>query len=99
PDRIPIHTMRMIEEESLLDDVRQQGFATRGNNHFTRNPGKTSSIAVPIFEHGRVAGALTLAFFSSAIRMDEAVKQFAESLRNTGLAITTELGPSAAAAE
>jgi IclR family mhp operon transcriptional activator len=99
PDRIPIHTMRMIEEESLLDEVRRQGYATRGNNHFTRNPGKTSSIAVPIFEHGRVAGALTLAFFSSAIRMTDAVKQFAEPLRETGFAITTELVPQVAAAE
>lgn len=99
PDRIPVHTMRMIEEESLLEDIRRQGYATRGNNHFTRNPGKTSSIAVPIFEHGRVAGALTLAFFSSAIRMTDAVAQFVEPLRETGFMITTELAPNIAAAE
>lgn len=98
PDRVPIHTMRLIEEESLLEDVRRLGYATRGNNHFTRNPGKTSSIAVPIFQHGRVAGALTLAFFSSAVRMDEAVRQFAGPLLETCLAITTEFTKGRAAA-
>ncbi|MGF7150388.1 IclR family mhp operon transcriptional activator [Sphingomonas zeicaulis] len=99
PDRVPVHTLRLIEEETLLEDVRRQGYATRGNNHFTRNPGKTSSIAVPIFEHGRVAATLTLAFFSSAVRMDDAIKQFVEPLRETGLAITAELAPQIAAAE
>jgi IclR family transcriptional regulator, mhp operon transcriptional activator len=99
PERVPIHTLRMIEEEGLLETIRHQGFATRGNNHFTRNPGKTSSIAVPIFEHGHVAGAMTLAFFSSAMRMDHAIAQFADPLREVALSISAELGPKMEAAE
>lgn len=99
PDRIPRHVLKMIEEEALLEAIRYQGFASRGNNHFTRNPGKTSSIAVPVFEHGRVAGALTLAFFSSAIRMEEAEKQFVQPMQEAAMAITAELAPHLAAAE
>lgn len=99
PDRVPTHTLRMIEEEKLLETIRHQGFATRGNNHFTRNPGKTSSIAVPIFENGHVAGAMTLAFFSSAMRMEQAIAQFADPLREAALSISAELGPEMQAAE
>ena len=99
PDRMPMHVLRMIEEETLMDDVRRQGFASRGNNHFTRNPGKTSSIAVPIFERGHVAGALTLAFFSSAMRMDDAIQQFVGPLKEAAAAITSELSDEVQAAE
>jgi IclR family transcriptional regulator, mhp operon transcriptional activator len=99
PERIPAHTLKMIEEEGLLEDIRHLGYATRGNNHFTRNPGKTSSIAVPIFDHGHVAGALTLAFFSSAVRMQDAIGQFLSPLQAAALAITTAQTADLAAAE
>lgn len=99
PESIPPHVMRMIEEDRLLEDIRRKGYASRGNNHFTRNPGKTSSIAVPIFEQGNVAGALTLAFFSAAIRMDQAETQFVRPLTDAAIAIAAELSNEAIAAE
>lgn len=99
PEHLPMHVLQMIEQGPMVETIRQQGYATRGNNHFTRNPGKTSSIAVPIFEDGRVAGALTLAFFSTAIRMEDAVKQFVPSMQEVAMTISADLAPELAAAE
>lgn len=70
-----------FERGRLAAEIAGQGYATRSNNRFTQNPGKTSSIAVPLFEHGHVVGALTLAFFSSATALDQAVEKFLAPLR------------------
>lgn len=86
-----LHIIKLLEDEGLAEQIRNQAYATRGNNRFTNNPGKTSSIAVPIFENDRVAGTLTLAFFSSATKMDDAVRQFVEPLKAAAAAITGEL--------
>lgn len=93
PTKVSVHIINLIESETLIEEVRSQGYATRLHNQFTRNPGKTSSIAVPIFEGDHVAGALTLAFFSTAIRMKEAVDQFAGPLKNAAASIASDLQP------
>ena len=89
------HVIKLLEEDRLADEIRTQGYSTRGNNQFTNNPGKTSSIAVPIFENGRVAGTLTLAFFSTATKMDDATRQFVEPLKQAAAAIEVDLAPAA----
>lgn len=99
PEHVPTHVIKMIEEDGLLDAIRRQGFAQRGNNQFTLNPGRTSSIAVPIFQHGRVAGTISLAFFSSSLRMEEAVAQFEQPLKEAALCISADLAPELVAAE
>jgi IclR family transcriptional regulator, mhp operon transcriptional activator len=85
------HIIDLLLHEGLAEQIRTQGYATRGNNQFTHNPGKTSSIAVPLFENGRIAGALTLAFFAAATKMDNAVAQFVEPLRSAAQAISDDL--------
>ncbi|PKP92483.1 MAG: IclR family transcriptional regulator [Alphaproteobacteria bacterium HGW-Alphaproteobacteria-16] len=85
------HIINLLEHEGLAEQIREQGYATRGNNQFTHNPGKTSSIAVPLFEEGRIAGALTLAFFAAATKMDNAVQQFVEPLMSAARAISDDL--------
>lgn len=91
PDQSLVHIIYLFENGGLAEQIRQEGFAARGNNLFTQNPGKTSSIAVPIVTDDGVAGALTLAFFSVAIRMDEAVTRFAEPLKDAAAAIADDL--------
>lgn len=91
PERIPVHILHQIEHDDLLATVREQGFASRGNNHFTRNPGKTSSISVPIYEQGHVVGALTLGFFSTAVRMTDAIDQFVAPLKHAASGICVDL--------
>ena len=98
PDRVPVHILHQIEHDNLVTTVREQGYASRGNNHFTRNPGKTSSIGVPIFEKGLVVGALTLSFFSSAIRMVDAIEKFVGPLKDAARDISADLQGSPAIA-
>jgi len=91
PDTITNHVIELFEKGALAEEVRARGHATRAFNTFTRNPGKTSSLAVPVIEHGQPIGTLTLAFFASAIRMEEAVDQFLAPLRATAAAIAADL--------
>lgn len=89
PDWINILTD--IEETNLLEEIRDSGFASRSFNRFTRNPGKTSSIASPVFEHERPAGAISLAYFASAMGPEDAIRQFVPLLRASAAVISAEL--------
>lgn len=92
------HTLSLFTSGILLDEIRATGYAARGRNRFTSTPGKTSSIAAPLFEHGVVCGALTLVFFASAMKMDEAIRRYAEDVVSTARHISEELGGAAARA-
>ncbi len=85
------HIIQLLENETMVGDILREGYASRGNNLFTRNPGKTSSIAVPVHDKGTVTGALTLAYFSIATRMQDAVAKFVGPLQDCASAITHDL--------
>ncbi len=85
------HMLQLAREGGLVETVRRSGYAARGFNRFTQNPGKTSSIAVPLFQDGQIAGALTTAFFASAIDMRDAIKQLFPKLQACATAITNDL--------
>lgn len=91
PKRVNLHMIELFETGSLAKEIRRDGYATRGHNRFTRNPGQTSSIAVPIGGNDAIAGMLTLAFFSSAMKMGDAVQRFVEPLRETAAAVAGDL--------
>ena len=67
--------------------IQEDGYATYERNPHTPNPGKTSSISVPIFDKDYLAGALTMAFFASAMPVAEAVKRHLADLKATAAAI------------
>ena len=81
----------LTSNERMLDDIRARGFATQARNAYTATPGKTSSIAVPLFQNNKVAGALALIFFASAVSMAEAEGRFVAALQETARAISAEL--------
>lgn len=85
------YMLQMVREGGLIETIRSAGYAARGFNRYTQNPGKTSSIAVPVFEHGQIVGALTVAFFASAIELNSAIKTFAPGLQACAAAITRDL--------
>jgi IclR family mhp operon transcriptional activator len=87
PDKANRHSIKLFECEGLAEQIVSEGHATRAYNVFTRNPGKTSSIAVPIIAHGRVEGTITLAFFSTAITMSDAVAQCLQPMKAAAAAI------------
>jgi len=98
PNTATSHVITLFEENGFAEQIRAQGYCTRGNNQFTNNPGKTSSIAVPIFDKGHIVGTLTLAFFSTSTKMDEATRQFLEPLQRAAAAITADLAGAGTAA-
>lgn len=82
----------LTSNERMLQDIRARGFATQARNAYTATPGKTSSIAVPLFQNDRVVGALALIFFASAVSMAEAEGRYVAALQDTAKAISAELG-------
>lgn len=92
------YILQMVRAGGLLESVRSAGHSARGFNRFTQNPGKTSSIAVPLFDRGHIVGALTVAFFASTTEITTAVKQFAPDLKACAAAITADLEASLASA-
>jgi len=87
PKRVNLHMIDLMEDGALVSEIRDAGYATRAHNHFTRNPGKTSSIAVPIMQGQDVVGMLTLAFFATAMKLTDAVERFVGPLHQTAAAI------------
>ncbi|HUD30184.1 MAG TPA: helix-turn-helix domain-containing protein [Novosphingobium sp.] len=93
------HAIALAEDEAFLTRLRGQGYATRSFNRFTRNPGKTSSLAAAIFEGEKPAGAISLAFFASAMKMEDAIERFSELIRTCAAAISAELTATSGAIE
>lgn len=88
-------TLSLVEHGKLLSDVRKCGYATRGRNPFTANPGMTSSIAVPVFQNEKVVGSVAIIFFSTAITMDEALSRYLDDLKSTAQNISVDLSQKA----
>jgi IclR family mhp operon transcriptional activator len=84
-------TMKMLESGDLLDDIRKVGYAVKGRNRFTETPGKTSSIARPIFGAQGVVGSIVLIFFSSTMKIDDALEKFNPDLKMTADRISEAL--------
>jgi IclR family transcriptional regulator, mhp operon transcriptional activator len=84
----------ILSQDKLLREIRQNGFATQSRNAYTANPGKTSSLAVPILRDGQAVGALVLIFFSVAMPMEKAIEQFVGPLKETANFISLALSES-----
>jgi IclR family mhp operon transcriptional activator len=71
--------------------IREAGFAAVARTGYSANPGRTSSIAVPLFEGPTLLGSLALVFFAQASSIPKAIERLLEPLRNTALAIQHDL--------
>jgi IclR family mhp operon transcriptional activator len=79
-------------ETSLnLELIRKSGYAVQGRNHFNRTPGKTSSIAVPITCDGIFEAAMTIVFFVRAMKIEDAIDQYLDTLKRYAAAISHDL--------
>lgn len=74
-----------------VEQIRADGFTVQGRNHFNRTPGKTSSIAVPIFRNGHFEAAMTLVFFVAAMKLSAAVERYLDDMKATAAAISHDL--------
>jgi len=84
-------TMKLLESGGLVADIRKAGYAVKGRNRYTETPGKTSSIARPIFGSQGVVGSIVLIFFSSAMKIGDAVTKYDDDLRFTAEQISRDL--------
>lgn len=71
--------------------IREKGYSAIAKAQFSANPGKTSSIAVPLFEGRELVGSLALIYFANSMTLDKAVADFLEPLRDVAVMIGEEL--------
>ncbi|WP_448584947.1 IclR family transcriptional regulator domain-containing protein [Thermaurantiacus sp.] len=81
----------LLAGDNFLQRIRARGYATQARNAYTATPGKTSSLAAPLFRRGKVAGAMSLIFFSAAMSMREAEARYAAALLDAANRLSTEL--------
>lgn len=81
----------MLQDSHALDALRTQGYAAQPRNVYTANPGRTSSIAVPVMARGRIHGTVALVFFASALKVEEAVERFLPQLQEAAEKIAVQL--------
>jgi len=82
----------IFKSPRLVQNIRDNGYATWERNPHTPFPGKTSSIAVPVSEGGEVKACLTMVFFASALTMAEAVRRYVDDLKGAAAALAEQLG-------
>ncbi len=81
----------LLHDDTMLSAIRAKGYAMQARNSYTAVPGKTSSIAVPLFKGEQICGSLALIFFAAAMPMARAETMFADDLRATADAISADL--------
>lgn len=83
--------LREFESGEAVAKIREQGYAAVSRTHYSANPGRTSSIAVPLFEGDTLIGALTLVFFANAVPISDAIRRFLGPLREVADVIGREM--------
>lgn len=84
-------TLREFESGEAVEKIRAQGYAAVTRTHYSANPGKTSSLAVPLFQREALLGSLAMVFFANALSIPDAIKRFLEPLRETAKQISLEM--------
>lgn len=77
----------MFDNDYLPDKIREDGYAMHVRNQHNLNPGKTSSISVPLFHAGTLVGTLTLIFFAASMSVQDAGRAFAPALQRAAATI------------
>lgn len=83
--------LRAFERQGEVERIREQGYAIVARTAYSANPGKTSSIAVPLFTGDELLGTLTLVFFSAAMPIGQAITRFLDQLRESAQLIGEEM--------
>ncbi len=83
--------MSLFESGAPMARIRAGGYATYERGQRELDPGKISSIAVPILEDDRLAGVLTVMLFASAMPMSEALRRYLDALQGTAAEISKNL--------
>lgn len=76
---------------NTLNKIRNEGFCAIGWGQHNLTPGKTSSIAVPVFRGGNFEAALAVIYFAAAMKQDEAIERYVDDLKKTAAQISAAL--------
>ena len=83
----------LLSDGVALENIRSSGYALQTRNQYNFEPGKTSSLAVPVMDkNNTLVGAMALIYFASAIKPSEASEQFLPAIKATAAAISSNLG-------
>lgn len=78
-------------QRDFFDRIVESGFATYRNNPHSKDPGKSSSIGVPVKTGDTVVGAMTLVFFSSSMQIYQATEKYLDQILQAQDAINSIL--------
>lgn len=78
-------------QEICFDIIKEDGYASFIRNPHTKDPGKTSSIAVPLYRGDDIVGSMTLIFFSTSLRVKEAFEKYKDDIFETQSNINRDL--------
>lgn len=73
--------MVLFKSGAPLARIREDGFATYERGQHSLDPGKISSIAVPLLDRKRLVGVLTLMLFASAMPIAEGLRRYLRDLQ------------------
>lgn len=71
--------------------IRNSGYGIENRIRHASRPGERAAISIPILAENTCKGILTLAFFSSAMSLDNAVERYLPKLRHTAETISRAL--------
>lgn len=76
--------MLLLSDDVALANIRKAGYALQARNLYNFEPGKTSSLAVPVFDQSdQLMGSVALIYFASAIKPTEVTGKFLEDMQQT----------------
>ncbi|WP_162301965.1 helix-turn-helix domain-containing protein [Croceibacterium ferulae] len=75
------YLLRQFRDGSAGQRIRTAGHAAVAKTLYSANPGRTSSIAVPLFNGEELVGSLAMVFFASAMSLDKAVADYLAPLK------------------
>ena len=85
----PVQTDNLQENQFKM--ILEDGYASFIRNPHTKDPGKTSSIAVPLYRDDILVGAMTLVFFSTSLKVVDAFEKYKDLIFDTQANINRDL--------
>lgn len=85
--------LALIEQvhDGYFESIKREGYASFLRNPHTKDPGKTSSIALPLFRNDVFVGSLTMIFFASTMGVTDAFERYKEAMVHTQEKINHDL--------
>lgn len=82
----------LMGDDYMLSKIRKDGYALQIRAVYNADPGKNTSIAIPLFDgKNQLIGSLGLIYFASAMNTDEALEKYLAPMQATANAIRIAL--------